>query len=81
MIKIRFFASLREHLDTASLNFEVNDEKTVADIKQQLVSRGEKWQFLSERDVLCAVNQTLTGEDAIVNDGDELAFFPPVTGG
>ena len=81
MIQIHFFARLREHLGTASLNFEVNGEKTVADIIKVLVSRGEQWQLLTEQDVLCAVNQTLSGQDANVNDGDEIAFFPPVTGG
>lgn len=81
MIHIRLFASLREHLGTDSLNFETNTEKTIADIKKQLISRGDKWLILAEQDVLCAVNQTLSSEDASVNDGDEIAFFPPVTGG
>ena len=81
MIQIKFFASLRERLGTSSLNLQYAGENTVADIEQELVERGEEWRFLEERDVLCAVNQTLCGKDAKVNDGDEIAFFPPVTGG
>ena len=81
MIQIKFFASLRESIGISSLNLEYAGESTVADVAKELVERGEEWRLLEERDVLCAVNQTLCGKDARVNDGDKIAFFPPVTGG
>ncbi|AEP28419.1 molybdopterin converting factor subunit 1 [Brumicola nitratireducens] len=81
MINIRFFAFLRERLGTDTLDYEFTDEKTVLDIKQKLIARGEPWTLLAEQDVLIAVNQTLTSESSLVSDGDEIAFFPPVTGG
>jgi len=81
MINIRFFAFLRERLGTDTLDYEFTDEKTVSDIKQKLIARGEPWTLLAEQDVLIAVNQTLTSESSSVSDGDEIAFFPPVTGG
>ncbi len=81
MIQIRFFASLRERIGAGEVNLEYAGEKTVADIQRNLIERGEKWQLLTEQDVLCAVNQTLCGKSAKVHDGDEVAFFPPVTGG
>lgn len=81
MIQVLFFASLRERVGTANLNLEYTGERTVADVERHLLERGEKWQLLGEQDVLCAVNQTLCGKDAKVHDGDEIAFFPPVTGG
>ena len=81
MINIRFFAFLRERLDTDTLDYEFTDEKTVSDIKQKLIARGEPWTLLAEQDVLIALNQTLTSESSLVSDGDEIAFFPPVTGG
>ncbi len=81
MIHIRFFAFLRERLGIDTLDYEFTNEKTVFDIKQKLVARGEPWNLLAEQDVLIAVNQTLTSETSPVHDGDEIAFFPPVTGG
>ncbi|MEQ3657803.1 MAG: molybdopterin converting factor subunit 1 [Glaciecola sp.] len=81
MVKLKFFAQLRERLGTASINIEYAGQKTVADLKDALLEQGEKWTLLKEQDVLCAVNQTLCGQDARINDGDEIAFFPPVTGG
>jgi molybdopterin synthase sulfur carrier subunit len=81
MIQIRFFANLRERIGTATMNFEYSGEQTVADIKNQLVLKDESLLPLKEQQVLCAVNQTLCEQNARINDGDEIAFFPPVTGG
>ena len=81
MIQIHFFAQLRERLDCAKVNLEYAGQHTVEDVKQHLLTRGEDWQLLNDNDVLVAVNQTICGFDAAVNDGDEIAFFPPVTGG
>ncbi|MFT5712851.1 MAG: molybdopterin synthase sulfur carrier subunit [Glaciecola sp.] len=81
MINIRFFAMLRERLGVDKLDYEYTDEKTVSDIKEKLIALGEPWTLLAEQDVLIALNQTLTSASATVNDGDEIAFFPPVTGG
>lgn len=81
MIHIRFFASLRERLGLASVNIEYSGEKTVADLLSELFEKGDQWLMLKEQDVLVAVNQTLCSKEARINDGDELAFFPPVTGG
>ncbi len=81
MINIRFFAYLRERLDVGSLDYELSVEETVADVLNQLIAKGEPWTLLAEQDVLIALNQTITSKSANVKDGDELAFFPPVTGG
>ena len=81
MITIRFFAMLRERLGVDNLEYDYSNEQTVADIKQKLIAQGEPWTLLAGQDVLIAVNQTLESELASVADGDEIAFFPPVTGG
>lgn len=81
MIHIRFFASLRERLGVTTLKYEYAGEHNIKELISHLVNKGESWQSLTEHDVLVAVNQTLCGKDANINDGDEIAFFPPVTGG
>ena len=81
MIHIRFFASLRERIGMASIEVNYCGEKTVLDLMMGLVEKDNNWQALTENDVLVAVNQTLCGKEFAINDGDEIAFFPPVTGG
>ncbi|MEH8021064.1 MoaD/ThiS family protein [Rheinheimera metallidurans] len=83
MIKILFFAALRERLDCEQYLLSCDDTKLdVAAVVNQLQSLGNNWrQELSRTDLLCALNQQLVPLTARVRSGDELAFFPPVTGG
>lgn len=81
MIKIKFFAQLRERLDCEQLDWPVTAEASVAQIRQQLIGQAGKWLALQEGDLLCALNHTIVGLETSVKAGDELAFFPPVTGG
>ena len=84
MIRIRYFASLREHLDTTeeAIGYEAGLD-TVADVAAVLRRRGGRWSehLGEERTILAAVNQEMAKPDSPVKDGDEVAFFPPVTGG
>lgn len=82
MIQVLFFASLREQLDCAEQQISAQDVTCVADIKLNLVTANPTWQAaLADRNLLCAVNQELVNSSHLVKDGDEVAFFPPVTGG
>ncbi|TYK67093.1 molybdopterin converting factor subunit 1 [Colwellia echini] len=82
MINIVFFAALREQLDCAQLSIAAEDVKTVADIKQLLSDKSEKWQqTFSNASLLSAVNHDMVNAEHRVKSGDEVAFFPPVTGG
>lgn len=81
MNKIMFFAQIRELIDTDSLLLDAR-QLTVADLLEQLSKRGDKWSLaLKEKVVLCAVNQSLVDFNYLIQPGDEVAFFPPVTGG
>jgi len=82
-IRILYFAGLREALGCAGEEFAiVEGVATVGDLRAQLAARGAPWQLLLEtKNLRAAVNQTLAGFDAPVGSGDEVAFFPPVTGG
>lgn len=82
MINVLFFAQVRELLGTDSLMLDPNGLPTVEAVRQQLVLRGDRWALaLEEGKLLAAVNQTLTSFDHPLAAGDEVAFFPPVTGG
>lgn len=84
MITIRFFASLRETLGTSTRELDKTPEITlVRDVVEALVrDNGEEWrEVLLQGQALVAVNQTMADFGTAVADGDEVAFFPPVTGG
>lgn len=83
MIKVVYFASLRERLGIAEESIEVAFPANVAAVVQKLVEQhGEQWQkILVDTPILMAVNQEMCDAQAAVTKGDEVAFFPPVTGG
>jgi len=82
VIKILFFAQLREMLELELLDFDLPDVMNVAQLKKQLSEKGGRWQLMfAEQDVLVAVNQVISDDDYVLKAGDEVAFFPPVTGG
>jgi len=83
VIKLLYFASLRETLGVAGEELALPAAvATVAALRGHLATRGEPWTVLTRSQSLrCAVNQALVGADAGIGDGDEIAFFPPVTGG
>jgi len=82
-IKVLFFAGLREALGTGSESLALPaGVGTVGALRDQLAARGESWLALATtKNLRVAVNQQMVGLDAAVKPGDEVAFFPPVTGG
>jgi molybdopterin converting factor subunit 1 len=85
MITVLFFGQLRERLQTAKLQVplhELSAGATIADLRQHLQKNGDAWQtFLGAESCLIALNQTMTKSHVILTENDEVAFFPPVTGG
>ncbi|MCL4759997.1 MAG: molybdopterin converting factor subunit 1 [Rhodocyclaceae bacterium] len=82
-IRILYFAALRDALGCAeeSLNLPAG-VATIADLQAFLASRGEGWSALRPgRSVRAARNQRMAQGGEPVMPGDEVAFFPPVTGG
>ncbi|GAB7211949.1 molybdopterin synthase sulfur carrier subunit [Dickeya oryzae] len=66
-------------IDRLSLPAEYQD---VASLRQALCERGDRWALaLEDGKLLAAVNQSLVAMTHPLTDGDEVAFFPPVTGG
>lgn len=75
-IRVRYFASLREKMGRIEDVLVVEDIATVSDV-WRAVSGGQP---LPEH-MLCAVNMDYASPQTSVREGDEVAFFPPVTGG
>lgn len=81
MFNIVFFAALRETLGCGQLNWQ-SEAISIAGLIQELRAQGENWDSaLARPDLLCARNQQLCTPDEAITAGDEIAFFPPVTGG
>jgi molybdopterin synthase sulfur carrier subunit len=83
-VTVRFFASLKEQLGKDVEEIDVPAGiGTVAALRSHLMKRGDEWQtaFAEKKLVRAAVNQEMAQPAASLKAGDEVAFFPPVTGG
>ncbi|WP_185231995.1 molybdopterin converting factor subunit 1 [Teredinibacter franksiae] len=82
-ISILYFASLGEQLGTEKEQYPLSPNcTTIAELIQALAARGDIWsEALNASTVKCAVNHTLCNHTAALKPTDEVAFFPPVTGG
>lgn len=81
-VNVRFFASLREKLGEREA-LALPAGSTVGAAREALLARGgvHAEALGRSRAVRAAVNQKMAAESAVLAEGDELAFFPPVTGG
>lgn len=80
MIQVQYFARYREALGCEGERIE-GTFASVDQLRRELVARGGVWQVLDETRLMCARNQELCRLDEPLAEGDEVAFFPPVTGG
>jgi molybdopterin synthase sulfur carrier subunit len=83
-IELRFFASVREAVGTAGERIELPAHvTTVGAVRDHLIARGEQWASAlgHGRALRMAFNHVMCGPETAVEEGGEVAFFPPVTGG
>ncbi len=84
MLTINYFASIREELGTGTESYPLPAQiRTVGDLIDSIVDdRGEPWTALQDSSrVLVAVNQTIVDRACELDGDEEIAFFPPMTGG
>ena len=75
-IEVRYFASLREKLGKAGDSIDAGNMQTVTDVWDAATGNTDM-----PANTLCAINMEYVTPEHTVVDGDEVAFFPPVTGG
>ncbi len=83
ILRVLYFASLREGLNVSEEEVELPDGSKGSDLVDHLSKRGPLWsELLAESgNVRLAVNQEFADMGDSLSDGDEVALFPPVTGG
>jgi molybdopterin synthase sulfur carrier subunit len=81
-VTVRYFAALREALGPQE-SVQLDGPATLAALRDQLIAASPRHADALRRGraLRCAVDQALADEGAVLHDGAEVAFFPPVTGG
>ncbi len=76
---VLYFASLKEQLLTDSDIIDLTTNTSVLELKKQLSAK-YNYQFI-DNNIICAINYSIADNDDIIKNDDEVAFYPPVTGG
>ena len=80
-IAILLFGRLSTELGTTSTSYTIESTIQISELIDALTTKNDSWRILTAPDIKCAVNQSLAEQSTLVKAGDEVAFFPPVTGG
>ena len=82
MLTVLFFARLKDQLGTSQVTLTTDQAITIAQLKNQLISEHPQWQqALTNANIISAVNHDVVDNNYLLNGNEEVAFFPPVTGG
>ncbi|KAF0110337.1 MAG: molybdopterin converting factor subunit 1 [Chloroflexi bacterium] len=79
-LNIRLFAAIKARAETSQLSIEISEPATVSDLLDELFRQYPTIQPFVQT-VLVAVNQEYVNRSQLINPGDEIALFPPVSGG
>ena len=82
-VRVKFLAELRERVGESDLAIGLDKlpSRDVAGLKAALSAQDARFSVLADQRTLCAINQVMANDSARITDDDEVAFFPPVTGG
>jgi len=83
-VTILFFANFKELLDCGSLEYELEEGATLQKLCENLSGKGRQWRAIfgnAPTTVKASINQEMADLQTVLSAGDEVAFFPPVTGG
>lgn len=81
-VQIKYFASIREAFGFAEESLQIS-ASTIAELRNMLIARGGDGgeALVRGKTLRMALNKVMVDESALLSDGCEVAFFPPVTGG
>ncbi len=82
-MKILYFANIKQKIGISEEDILINDKISIYELIEILKKRGLKYQgaFSNTKNIKCSVNCNFSSFDTIIENKDEIAFFPPVTGG
>tara|TARA_B100001057_G_scaffold130988_1_gene130100 strand:- start:849 stop:1097 length:249 start_codon:yes stop_codon:yes gene_type:complete len=82
-LKILYFANIRQTIGIIEENIDIDETYTVEEVIKILKKKNEKYKkaFSNIDNIKCSINLNYVKLNAKVKNSDELAFFPPVTGG
>lgn len=78
---LKFFAKLREDIGLTEMRISCTDVANLSDLADYLIEHNPSWAPFLDKQLLSAVNQEMVTSDRALKAGDEVALFPPVTGG
>lgn len=80
-VTVKFFARLREQVSADAISVELGTIQRLSELKSHLQQEHPEWTVLAENNLMAAVNHSMVSADCDIKAGDEIALFPPVTGG
>lgn len=80
MIKIMFFATLRDYVGAKTVEMEIPKDTTVAGLKETLVKKYPKM-IPAQNSMMAAINREFAADEQVIPLDAEIAMFPPVSGG
>jgi len=79
-VKILFFATLRDYVGAKTVEMEIRQDTTVADLKELLVKKYPRM-MPALNSIMAAINYEYAADDQVISSNAEIALFPPVSGG
>lgn len=80
-VTVKSFAQIREIMGEDDIVVSLDDGANMETLRDTLKEKDEKWQDVFSDPVLMACNQSIVTQSHALSDNDEVAIFPPVTGG
>ena len=77
---VKFFASHREYSGESELELELDDGAKVSDLVAEVLARFPELEKLKDETIV-SVNKNYAEDATVLSDGDEVALFPPISGG